>query len=114
MSITRDFKSFHLLLSNKYLKILVIVFSSITTVSAKLKLVDVKTGSILWESVAFASRDSGDGGGSFAGMLIGAIATQIMESSFDRSHEISMLANTAAINHPDLGLLDGPYKIIDK
>jgi hypothetical protein len=91
-----------------------IVFSSITTVSAKLKLVDVKTGSILWESVAFASRDSGDGGGSLAGMLIGAIVTQIMESSFDRSHEIAMLANTAAINHPDLGLLDGPYKIIDK
>jgi len=87
------------------------IVSSTTTVSAELKLVDVKTGAVLWESTAVATRDSGDGGGSLAGMLISAIVTQVMASSIDRSYETAMLANFIAINHESRGLLDGPYKV---
>ncbi len=90
------------------------VISSVTTVSAELQLVDVKTGTILWESTAVATRDSGDGGGSLAGMLINAIITQVMASSIDRSYETAMFANAIAINHKSRGLLDGPYKTLAK
>ncbi|SMN14361.1 lipoprotein, putative [uncultured Candidatus Thioglobus sp.] len=90
------------------------VISSVTTVSADLKLVDVKTGAVLWESTAVATRDSGDGGGGLAGMLINAIITQVMTSSIDSSYETAMLANLIAINHKSKGLLDGPYKISTK
>jgi hypothetical protein len=34
----------------------------VTEIAARLKLVDVKTGVVLWESTAFASKNSGDGG----------------------------------------------------
>lgn len=90
------------------------VLSSVATVSADLKLVDVDTGITLWESTAVASKNSGDGGGSLAGMLISAIVTQVMESSIDRSYETAMFANAIAINHQSRGLLDGPYKIAEK
>ncbi|MDC9714646.1 MAG: DUF799 family lipoprotein [Gammaproteobacteria bacterium] len=90
------------------------VVSSVTTVSAELKLVDVKTGAVLWESTAIASRDSGDGGGGLAGMLISAIITQVMASSIDNTHEVARFANTIAINHQSRGLLDGPYKTPSK
>ncbi|CAB5502016.1 Phosphonate ABC transporter phosphate-binding periplasmic component (TC 3.A.1.9.1) [uncultured Gammaproteobacteria bacterium] len=88
-----------------------LVFSSVTEIAARLKLVDVKTGVVLWESTAFASKNSGDGGGSLAGMLINAVVSQVMESSIDRSHETAMLANIIAINNKERGLLDGPYKV---
>jgi len=90
------------------------IISSVTIVSAQLKLVDVKTGVVLWEAIAHASKDSGDGGGSIAGMLIGAIVTQVMASSIDRSYETAMFANNIAINHESRGLLDGPYKVPGK
>lgn len=87
------------------------VLSSTTIVSAQLKLVDVKTGKVLWEAVASASQGSGDGGGGLAGMLIGAIVTQVMASTIDQSYQTAMLANNIAINNKSRGLLDGPYKM---
>ena len=86
------------------------LISSVNRVAADLKLVDVKTGVILWESTAVATQDSGDGGGGLAGMLVSAIVTQVMASTIDRSYQTAMLANTMAINHESRGLLDGPYK----
>jgi hypothetical protein len=92
-----------------------LVIDSVTTVSAELKLVDVKTGVVLWKSTATAvKRLSDNGGGGLAGMLISALITQIMASSIDRSYETAMLANALAINNETIGLLDGPYKIPTK
>ena len=85
------------------------VTRSANTVSAKLKLVDVKSGEILWHSTAFSQQVSGDGGGGLLGALISAIATQIISSSFDNSPLVARQANHWAINNHHSGLLNGPY-----
>jgi hypothetical protein len=85
------------------------VISSVTTVTADAKLVDVKTGLTLWEGSTTAQRGSGDSGGGIIGALITAAATQIVNSSTDPAHEVSSMANYQLFTPKDQGLLPGPY-----
>jgi hypothetical protein len=84
------------------------VLASTTIVKAQLKLVDVKSGELLWEGTAQAAQSSGDGGGGIAGMLISALITQVAGSIGDNTPGLSAYANTLAINSTH-GMLDGPY-----
>ena len=87
------------------------VVQSVGKVHAKLKLVDVDSGTLLWESVAFAQEASSDGGGGLIGKLVGAMVTQVMASTVsDSTPRLARQANTAAINNKSNGMLDGPYK----
>lgn len=87
------------------------VLSSVARVQARLKLVDVKTGALLWESVAQAQKSSGDGGGGLVGALIGAIVTQVLSSTIaDPTPALSRQANSLVINNQTRGMLDGPYR----
>ena len=63
------------------------VISSVTTVSADAKLVDVKTGVVLWEGVTTVSQGSGDSGDGIFGALITAAVTQIVNSATDPAHD---------------------------
>jgi len=86
------------------------ILSSVTLVQAKLRLVDVKTGELLWESMAMAKKSSDDAGGGLAGALINAIATQIIASTIaDPTPGLARQANSVAIHHQTRGMLDGPY-----
>lgn len=85
-----------------------IIISSTTVVKARAKLVDVRTGTTLWEGTAQASEDSGDGGGSLVGILVAAVVDQVVDSSTGRVHELSGFANTLMIRGHN-GLLLGPY-----
>lgn len=88
------------------------VIQSVTKVRATLKLVDVKTGALLWDSTAVAEQSSGDGGGGLAGMLISAVVTQILSSTIaDPTPDLARRANIAAIHSQARGLPDGPYKL---
>jgi len=83
--------------------------SSVTVVKAHLKLVDTRTGKLLWHSTAFAQKSSGDGGGGPLGALIGAIVEQIASSIIDHTPVLSRQANSHAVFNSVNGLLNGPY-----
>jgi len=87
-----------------------LLLESVAVVHAKLRLVDVKTGELLWESTAMARKSSGDGGGGLAGALVGAVVTQILASTIDDpTPGLSRSANSTAINSVSRGMLSGPY-----
>jgi len=87
------------------------IISSTTRVQARLRLVDVKTGALLWESIAQAQKSSDDGGGGLGGALIGAVITQVMASTIaDQTPSLARQANHFAINNKNRGMLNGPYK----
>jgi len=85
------------------------VLSSKAVVRATLKLVDSRTGALLWDTEAFAQYQSSDGGGGLAGALIGAVVEQIAGSMIDRTPDLSRIANNGSINNQVRGLLNGPY-----
>ena len=90
------------------------ILSSVTIVQAKLRLVDVKTGELLWEALATAQESSSDGGGGLVGALVGAIVTQILASTIDHTPQLSRQANYWAINNQRKGMLNGPYKPVEQ
>jgi hypothetical protein len=85
------------------------VLSSTTIVQAKARLVDVPTGTTLWEGSMQVAQGSGDSGGGLIGMLITAAVAQMIESSGDSAHALAAQANTQMIFNPNNGLLLGPY-----
>ncbi|VAW80894.1 Phosphonate ABC transporter phosphate-binding periplasmic component (TC 3.A.1.9.1) [hydrothermal vent metagenome] len=85
------------------------VISSTTVVKARAKLVDVVTGSTIWEGTAQAAEGSGDGGGGLIGMVVAAAVDQIVDSSTDRVHGLSSVANHGMVLNTRNGLLLGPY-----
>jgi hypothetical protein len=86
------------------------VISSKAVVRSTLKLVDTRTGDLLWESTAFAQQKSGDGGGGLLGAIIAAAIEQVAGSLIDHTPQLSQWANQGAVNNTNQGLLDGPYK----
>lgn len=88
------------------------VITSMTTVSADAKLVDVKTGLTLWEGSATIQQ--GSGGGNIIADLITAAVVQGINSETDPAHDISSMANYQLFTPKDHGLLHGPYFPKDK
>ena len=86
------------------------LLSSVTVVDSELKLVDARTGELLWTGVAFAQQSSSDGGGGLAGALIGAVVQQIVGSIVDNTPKLSTMANTNLVGNPNQGLRPGPYR----
>ena len=88
------------------------VLSSVTTVSASAKLVDLITRALLWDGKATVVDDGnrgGNNGGGLAGLLIKAVVTQIMNSSTNRSHEVAAQTNALLLaGGNSQGILYGP------
>lgn len=85
------------------------VISSKTVVASDWRLIDAKSGQILWNGRAQAVKSSGDGGGGLAGALIGALVDQIAGSIVDHTPELSAMASSNLVNNQHWGLLPGPY-----
>lgn len=85
-----------------------VLVSSQTTVRARGKLVDTRTGITLWEGVGMAQKASG-GTGSVLGDIIAAAITQVVESSTDEAHRLCDEANANLLMRANHGLLYGPY-----
>src|SRR5450830_1715709 len=87
------------------------VIDSVSEVAVSAKLVDLKTGTLLWEGSASASSNEGNnnGGNGPLGALIGALVKQIINSTTDASHPIAGIANARLLSagSPN-GLLYGP------
>jgi hypothetical protein len=91
------------------------VLSSVAVVQGHIKLVSVKTGDILWDSVISAQYNSNNNsGGGLVGALVGAVVSHIAGEISDNSPLVARIANAEAFNSSKRGLLNGPYKIEKK
>jgi hypothetical protein len=84
------------------------VLSSTTTVSAEAKLVDTRTGMLLWQGAGLAQQGS-SGSGNVVADLVAAAVTQAISSTSDPGHQVCRLANQIMFNKKDAGLPVGPY-----
>jgi hypothetical protein len=86
------------------------VIDSETRVTAEARIVDLRTGELLWQGRATASssenRSSNQGG--LAGLLVSAIVTQIIETSSDTSFKYAGIASQRLLSHRANGVLYGP------
>lgn len=85
------------------------LISSSTVVRARAKLVDARTGSVLWEGVARAVQSSGDGGGGLLGKMVAAVVEQVVHANSGRVRQLSGVANHSMILNTQNGMLLGPY-----
>ena len=86
-----------------------LILGSTTVVDSNVRLVDARSGDLLWDSHVYLPQGSSQGGAGLAGALVGALVEQIVDSKVDQTQPVSSLANTAAINRANNGLLPGPY-----
>lgn len=84
-----------------------IVLSSVTIVSLEARLVDTRTGTLLWEHKAVAQQASGNSDNIIATMIVAA-ASQIVKSKTDYAHLLCPMANQLLLGMPGHGLLLGP------
>ncbi len=87
------------------------LISSRAVVHFSLRLVDTRSGALLWKSSGYAQEASDDGGMGLVGAIVGAVVTQVMSSAIDKTPALSRMANHTAIHHNARGLLNGPYRV---
>jgi hypothetical protein len=87
------------------------VVDSVVVVAAEAKLVDLKTGTVLWAGTASASNNEGGNNntGGLIGALVAAAVKQIINSTTDQSHPVAGVTSarllSAGLNN---GILYGP------
>lgn len=87
-----------------------LVVSSDTTVALEAKLVDGRSGQVLWEGAAQASTaENQNSQGGLVGMLVKAVVDQIINSSVDHSFNLAGVASSRllTVNRTN-GMLPGP------
>ncbi|MBX3680013.1 MAG: DUF799 domain-containing protein [Rhodocyclaceae bacterium] len=86
------------------------IIASQTFVSANARLIDLKTGALLWAGTASAASDEGgNNSGGLVGLLVKAVVNQIMASITDQGHVVAGVATTRLLSAgmPN-GILYGP------
>lgn len=87
------------------------LLSSAVIVTANARLVDTRSGQLLWEGQASASNDEGNNnsGGSVVGMLVSALVKQIVNNVGDQGRGVARITSIRLLSaHPGGGLLPGP------
>lgn len=86
------------------------VIRSETRVTVDARIVDLRSGALLWEGSATASSaEQQQGGGGIVGMLVMAVVNQILESATDASFVYSGITNQRLLGSPRVdGILPGP------
>ena len=90
------------------------VLNSVAVVAVSARLVDLKTGTLLWEGKASASNNEGgnNGGGGLIGALVAAAVKQIINSTTDAAHPVAGVANARLLSAGMTdGLLYGPRSV---
>ena len=88
------------------------VLNSVAIVTASAKLVDLKTGAILWGGSATANNNEGgnSGGGGLIGALVAAAVKQIINSTADTSHPVAGITSQRLLSAGHVNsVLYGPY-----
>jgi hypothetical protein len=81
----------------------------VTTVKAHARLVDTRTQLLLWEGTGMAAQSASGNNNNLLVKLIAAAISQAINSSVDRAHGVSRLANVNLFMAKDVGLPYGPY-----
>lgn len=86
------------------------VFNSSIIVSARAKLIDTRTGDLLWEGQASASSSEASGGnsGSLLDMLVASLIQQVINSAGNQGHTIARMTSARLLTVKPDGLLYGP------
>jgi hypothetical protein len=84
------------------------ILSSTVVVEVAAKLVDTRTGILLWEGHGTAQQANNGSGNLFADLIAAAI-TQVLNKHTDRAHQVSRLANANLFFPEQTGLPYGPY-----
>jgi len=87
------------------------VLTSEVAVEASGKLIDLRSGDLLWQGSALASsaENQNNSGGGLVGMLISAAVNQVLNSLTDRSHDIAGIASHRLLTTQRYGgILSGP------
>jgi hypothetical protein len=86
------------------------VIDSATVVAVTGKLVDARTGVLLWAGKASASdaESRQSSGGGMVGLLVTALVRQVIGSVGDPGHQVSVMANNRLLGARKGGLLYGP------
>lgn len=94
------------------------VVSSDAVVTLEAKLVDLRSGDLLWDGSATASsaEQGGNNQGGLVGLLVKAVIEQIANNISDRSHPIAgIAANRLLLGNRGGNLLPGPRaRVVDK
>lgn len=86
------------------------VISSETTVVAEARIVDLRTGQLLWQGSAAASSKESEGAnqGGLVGLLVQAVITQIVGATTDASFKYAGIASQRLLTPKKNGVLYGP------
>lgn len=89
-----------------------LIVSSNVQVTLEARLLDLRSGDLLWRGSATASNQEGEGSsnqGGLIGMMVSAVIEQIINDLTDPGYEIGEIANRRMlIANPTTGLLHGP------
>lgn len=88
------------------------ILKSVPTVKAAAKLVDTRTGILLWEGKVVLVQQSNGSGNLLADLVIAAV-TQAINTTTDQAHNLCGPANAILFTKKDEGLLYGPYHPAD-
>lgn len=87
------------------------VLTSEVAVEASGKLIDLRSGDLLWQGSALAStaENQNNSGGGLVGMLVSAAVNQVLNSLTDRSHDVAGIASGRLLSTQRYGgILNGP------
>lgn len=86
------------------------IIKSETAVTLKSRLVDLRTGALLWEGTARASsaEQQNNNGGGLVGLLIQAAVEQVVNNIADSSYTYAGTASNRLLMPRPAGLLNGP------
>ena len=86
-----------------------VVIDSQTVVSAKARLVDARTGTLLWKGQASASDAEGrDNNNGLAGVLINSVIHQLASNIGNPGHNVAKVASARLLSPQSGGILYGP------
>lgn len=85
------------------------ILDSSTIVQLNARLVDVKTGNLLWDGHVDLRVSANSGNSGLIGALIESAINQVVASSTDKAHGVAAQANTQLLTRSGQGLLYGPY-----
>jgi hypothetical protein len=86
------------------------LLSSVVEAAASAKLVDIKTGQLLWVGKAFVQLGNNNSGGGLIDALVSAVVSQIVNTLVDRSYDAARTADYQMLSagHTN-SILFGPY-----
>ncbi len=86
------------------------VLDSSTIVRMHARLVDVRTGALLWSGNINLVKSSSSGSQGLVGMLVAATVNQVVAHSVDEAHKVAVQASDNLFTTRNKGLLYGPYR----